>query len=75
MEIEKQLSKEGIENELIIMNSLGRSSSVYHKELADKFNPTLIILGYNKEKLLDRLIGSTSENVIKYANCSVLVVK
>ncbi len=73
--IEEQLTKENIESELVIMNGLGRSSSVYQKELADKYKPILIILGYNKEKLVDRLLGSTSENVIHYADCNVLVVK
>ncbi len=73
--IEEQLTNENIESELVIMNGLGRSSSVYQKELADKYKPILIILGYNKEKLVDRLLGSTSENVIHYADCNVLVVK
>lgn len=75
MSIEKRLEAEGIENELVIMNSLERSSVVYYKELDDKYEPSMIILGYNKERILDRILGSTSENVIKYANCSVLVVK
>ncbi len=73
--IEETLTNEKIENEIVIMNSLGRSSSIYHTELEEKYNPSLVILGYNKEKLLDRIIGSTSENVIRYANCNVLVVK
>lgn len=75
MKIVEKLTSHGIENELVIMNSLGRSSSVYHKELEAKYSPSLVILGYNKEKLIDRILGSTSENVIHYANCSVLVVK
>lgn len=75
MKIEKRLEAEGIENELVIMNSLERSSVVYYKDLDDKYEPSMIILGYNKERILDRILGSTSENVIKYANCSVLVVK
>lgn len=75
MKIEKRLEAEGIENELVIMNSLERSSVVYCKDLDDKYEPSMIILGYNKERILDRILGSTSENVIKYANCSVLVVK
>lgn len=75
MKIVEKLNNQGIENELVIMNSLGRSSSVYHKELEDKYKPSLVILGYNKEKLIDRILGSTSENVIHYASGNVLVVK
>lgn len=75
MEIVEKLNTQNIENEIVIMNSLGRSSSVYHKELEEKYNPSMIILGFNKEKLIDRIIGSTSGNVIHYANCNVLVVK
>lgn len=75
MDIVEKLNKEGIENELVIMNSRAKSSTVYNKELQDKYKPSLIILGYNKEKLIDRILGSTSENVIQYADCNVLVVK
>lgn len=75
MNITEKLNSENIENELVIMNSFGRSSSVYHKELESKYQPNLVILGYNKEKLLERIIGSTAENVMRYANCNVLVVK
>ncbi len=75
MEIVEKFNKHNIENELVIMNSLGKSSTVYHKELQSKYNPSLIILGYNKENLIDRILGSTSENVISNSNCSVLVVK
>lgn len=75
MDIVEKLNNEGIENELVIMNSRAKSSTVYNKELQDKYKPSLIILGYNKEKLIDRILGSTSENVIQYADCNVLVVK
>lgn len=75
MKIVEKLNKHDIENELVIMNSLGKSATVYNKELQDKYHPSLIILGYNKEKLIDRILGSTSENVIHNSECSVLVVK
>ncbi|WOO89173.1 universal stress protein [Mollicutes bacterium LVI A0078] len=75
MDIVEKLNNEGIENELVIMNSRAKSSTVYNKELQDKYKPSLIILGYNKENLIDRILGSTSENVIQYADCNVLVVK
>lgn len=75
MKIVEKLNSENIENDLVIMNSRAKSSSVYHKELEAKYDPSMIILGYNKEKLIDRILGSTSENVIHYSNCNVLVVK
>lgn len=75
MDIVERLNNEGVDNELVIMNSFGKSANVYHKELQDKYDPSLIILGYNKEKLIERVIGSTSANVINHAKCNVLVVK
>ena len=45
-------------------------------EVADEVLADAILMGtHGRHKLLDRLLGSTAERVLRGANCSVLVVK
>lgn len=51
-------------------------SSVVTTELFDLYNPDLIIAGDNKHhSLIEKMMGSTANGIVKNARCSVYIVK
>ena len=71
-ELEGLISAAGIEAEAEVKSGKPGATIV---SCADEYAVDLIIIGSHKPGLQDYFLGSTAERVVRYAPCSVLVVR
>ena len=71
-ELEGLIGAAGIEAEAEVKSGKPGATIV---NCADEYAADLIIIGSHKPGLKDCFLGSTAERVVRYAPCSVLVVR
>jgi len=71
----QEAEKHGVSN-VHVMVEYGSPKTMISKDLAQKVNADLIIVGATGLNTVERfLIGSVSENIVRSAKCDVLVVR
>ena len=82
----KQEARDRLEAEVAYAEDVGGTVTEAHRrmgqadseiiELAEEINADLVLLGSRGQNTIERIVlGSDSENIVRYAPCSVMVVR
>lgn len=74
--IERLAKSAGVKNvEVKVVEGMD-VSAIITGDLYDSYEPDLIVCGDNKHRsLVEKILGSTASSIVKYAPCSVYIVK